>query len=141
MTIIYATPDELEALSMGEVIAVMRDVAVVQKATPDELYDWPLDVFVAGKIGAPHMNLIEAAVGEGGEMVKTGLGSFDLARRLNVKPGDKVVMGVRPADLEIASGKAADLAAPVQLLEPFSDNRFAWSVQARPQAFWSDALI
>jgi ABC-type sugar transport system ATPase subunit len=121
MTIIYATPDELEALSMGEVIAVMRDGAVVQKGTPDELYERPRDVYVAAKIGAPHMNLIDAVVGEGGEVLETGLGSFDLARKLKAKAGDKVVLGVRPADLEIASGTAGDFAAPVQLLEPLGD--------------------
>jgi multiple sugar transport system ATP-binding protein len=121
MTIIYATPDELEALSMGEVIAVMRDGAVVQKGTPDELYDTPNDVYVAAKIGAPHMNLLEATVGEGAEVLKTGFGSFDLARKIKAKAGDKVVMGVRPADLEIAPGKTADLSAPVQLLEPLGD--------------------
>ncbi|MGE0007820.1 MAG: ABC transporter ATP-binding protein [Parvibaculaceae bacterium] len=121
MTVIYATPDELEALSMGEVIAVMRDGAVVQKGTPDELYERPRDVYVAAKIGAPHMNLIDAVVGEGGEVLETGLGSFDLARKLKAKAGDKVVLGVRPADLEIASGTAGDFAAPVQLLEPLGD--------------------
>src|SRR5215207_6221935 len=60
MTIIYATPDELEALSMGEEIAVMRDGAVVQRGTPDELYESPANLYVATKIGSPHMNLIDA---------------------------------------------------------------------------------
>ena len=50
MTIVYATPDELEALSMGEEIAVMRDGRVVQIGTPDELYDHPNDLYVASKI-------------------------------------------------------------------------------------------
>src|SRR6476469_7799644 len=62
MTIVYATPDELEALSMGEEIAVMRDGAVVQRGSPDGLDEAPADVYVASKIGAPHMNLIEATV-------------------------------------------------------------------------------
>ncbi len=63
MTIIYATPDELEALSMGEEIAVMRDGAVIQRGTPDELYENPIDTYVAGKIGSPHMNMIRATLG------------------------------------------------------------------------------
>src|SRR3954463_2179576 len=82
MTIIYATPDELEALSMGEEIAVMREGAVAQKGTPDELYEAPADVYVASKIGAPHMNLIEATVTGNGNVLKTGFGSFDLARKV-----------------------------------------------------------
>jgi multiple sugar transport system ATP-binding protein len=121
MTIIYATPDELEALSMGEEIAVMREGAVVQKGTPDELYEKPADVYVASKIGAPHMNLITATVGDNGKVLKTGFGDFDLTRQLAAKAGEKVVMGVRPADLEIAPAKSADISIPVQLLEPLGD--------------------
>ncbi len=121
MTIIYATPDELEALSMGDEIAVMRDGAVVQKGTPDQLYETPADVYVASKIGAPHMNLIQATVAENGKALATGFGSFALAAKIPAQAGDKVVMGVRPADLELAAGKTADLAAPVQLLEPLGD--------------------
>ncbi|WP_368905062.1 ABC transporter ATP-binding protein [Taklimakanibacter lacteus] len=121
MTIIYATPDELEALSMGEEIAVMRDGAVVQKGSPDELYEKPANVYVAAKIGAPHMNLIDATVGEGGKMLKTGFGSFDLSRQVGARAGDKVVMGVRPADLDIAPAASADISIPVQLLEPLGD--------------------
>ena len=62
MTIVYATPDELEALSMGEEIAVMRDGRVVQQGTPDDLYERPADLYVASKIGSPHMNTIDVKV-------------------------------------------------------------------------------
>ena len=76
MTIIYATPDELEALSMGEEIAVMRDGAVVQQGTPDELYETPADLYVATKIGSPHMNLIDATSSERrGKSLETPFGS------------------------------------------------------------------
>jgi len=54
-------------------------------------------------------------------VLKTGFGSFDLARKVAARAGDKVVMGVRPSDLEIAPTKSADLSAPVQLLEPLGD--------------------
>src|SRR5208337_2536285 len=56
MTIIYATPDELEALSMGEEIAVLRNGRAVQQGSPDDLYDRPANRYVASKIGSPHMN-------------------------------------------------------------------------------------
>jgi multiple sugar transport system ATP-binding protein len=108
-------------LSMGEQIAVMRDGAVVQKGTPDELYEAPADVYVASKIGAPHMNLIDATVADGGKALETGFGSFTLQGPIAARTGDKVVMGVRPADLEIAPTKSADISAPVQLLEPLGD--------------------
>jgi multiple sugar transport system ATP-binding protein len=121
MTIIYATPDELEALSMGEEIAVMRDGAVVQQGTPDELYEKPADLYVASKIGSPNMNLIDATVAEGSGTLKTVLGEFKLARKLKANAGEKVVMGVRPADLSIASADAADINVPIQLFEPLGD--------------------
>ena len=76
MTIVYATPDELEALSMGEEIAVMRDGAVVQRGTPDELYEQPLDTYVAGKIGSPHMNMVKATLGADLSSLDTPLGKF-----------------------------------------------------------------
>ncbi|MGE3831059.1 MAG: ABC transporter ATP-binding protein [Parvibaculaceae bacterium] len=121
MTIIYATPDELEALSMGEEIAVMRDGAVVQQGTPDELYERPADVYVASKIGSPSMNLIEATVADGAGSLSTALGSFRLDRKLDVRAGEKVVMGVRPADLTVGNAQSADVNVPIQLLEPLGD--------------------
>ena len=121
MTIIYATPDELEALSMGEEIAVMRDGAVVQQGTPDELYETPADIYVASKIGSPHMNLIDATVGDGSDTLRTALGEFKLSKRLKAEAGEKVVMGVRPTDLMIATAGPADINVPTQLLEPLGD--------------------
>src|ERR1700749_4568255 len=74
MTIVYATPDELEALSMGEEIAVMRDGHVVQQGTPDDLYDRPAALYVASKIGSPHMNTIDVDVRSDGVSLETPFG-------------------------------------------------------------------
>ena len=74
MTIVYATPDELEALSMGEEIAVMRDGGVVQIGTPDELYETPRDLYVAGKIGSPHMNMIKGKLAKDGAALESAIG-------------------------------------------------------------------
>jgi multiple sugar transport system ATP-binding protein len=121
MTIVYATPDELEALSMGEEIAVLRDGTVIQHGTPDELYDAPADVYVASKLGSPHMNLIEVYANDTGNAVDTPFGPVDLPQAVNQIPaGERVIIGVRPADLRIAEEEAR--AAPVvQLLEPLGD--------------------
>ena len=58
MTILYATPDELEALSMGQRIGVLRDGKIAQTGSPDKLYDEPNDTFVATMVGSPKMNLL-----------------------------------------------------------------------------------
>ena len=62
MTMVYATPDQLEALTMGERIAVLREGRIVQTGTPDELYERPADSFVATMVGAPPMNLVPGTV-------------------------------------------------------------------------------
>jgi multiple sugar transport system ATP-binding protein len=122
MTIIYATPDELEALSMGEEIAVLRDGTVVQRGTPDELYDTPADVYVASKIGSPHMNLIEAVANDSGTAIDTPFGSVDLPHSATPFPaGERVVLGVRPADLKVVEQRSARATPVVQLLEPLGD--------------------
>jgi multiple sugar transport system ATP-binding protein len=117
MTIVYATPDELEALSMGEEIAVMRDGKVVQRGTPDELYDFPADTYVAGKIGSPHMNLVKARVA--GNTFETSFGQFALKRK--VRAGDETLLGIRPHDIRIAAKGETAIKSTVQLLEPLGD--------------------
>ncbi len=90
LTIVYATPDELEALSMGEEIAVMRDGAVVQLGTPDELYDNPADTYVAGKIGSPHMNMVNAVFNKDGKSLQTPFGAIVVNRKVKAAGGEKV---------------------------------------------------
>ena len=79
MTMVYATPDQLEALTMGERIAVLRDGRIVQTGTPDELYRAPRDSFVATMVGAPPMNLVPGRVREraGGMVVELPFGEVD----------------------------------------------------------------
>jgi multiple sugar transport system ATP-binding protein len=122
MTVVYATPDELEALSMGEEIAVMRDGAVVQQGTPDELYENPADLYVASKIGSPHMNVLEVSANQGATALDTPFGSLEVpGARNKLSPGERLVMGIRPADLRIADAKGALARPSVQLLEPLGD--------------------
>ncbi len=119
MTVVFATPDELEALSMGEEIAVMEHGRVVQRGTPDTLYDAPSNVYVASKIGSPHMNLYDARVSADGTSVASVLGTLAV-RHAGLVPGSAVTLGIRPADIEAAEGPDA-LTAPVTLIEPLGD--------------------
>ncbi len=119
MTIIYATPDELEALSMGEEIAVMRDGTVVQLGTPDELYENPVNTYVAGKIGSPHMNMIKASVAADHQAFETSIGK--IPTRSKTSFGEAALLGIRPSDLRFAAKGEKGIPSRVQLLEPLGD--------------------
>ena len=122
MTVIYATPDELEALSMGEEIAVMRDGRAVQKGTPDDLYERPVDRYVASKIGSPHMNIFDVCVGGDGASFDTPFGRFTPPRFAErIEAGEPLSLGLRPSDIRLARGQSASSEPTVQQLEPLGD--------------------
>lgn len=122
MTIVYATPDELEALSMGEEIAVMRDGAVVQRGTPDELYENPVDMYVAGKIGSPHMNMIKAKASSDNSVFETSLGKIiSKAKIKSAETGEAAMLGIRPSDIRFAAKGEVGIKSTVQMLEPLGD--------------------
>jgi multiple sugar transport system ATP-binding protein len=111
-TTIYVTHDQVEAMTMGDRVAVMRKGELQQVASPQELYDHPVNLFVGGFIGSPAMNMIEANLerANGGLTAKIGSQTVDLGDRvLSNRPalkefeGKKVVVGIRPEHLEDAS--------------------------------------
>jgi multiple sugar transport system ATP-binding protein len=120
LTIVYATPDELEALSMGEEIAVMKDGAVVQRGTPDELYESPINTYVAGKIGAPHMNMMQAKAGGDGAF-DTSLGTIKAPRKVSAAKGEASLLGIRPSDVRLAAKGEKGIASTIEMLEPLGD--------------------
>jgi multiple sugar transport system ATP-binding protein len=112
VTTIYVTHDQVEAMTMGDRVAVMRKGELQQVASPQVLYDHPLNVFVGGFIGSPAMNLIEASLERSDGTLAAVLGdqriSLDddvLAARPALKSfeGNEVVLGIRPEHLEDAS--------------------------------------
>src|ERR687891_2560395 len=106
MTMVYATPDQLEALTMGERIAVLREGRIVQVGTPAGLYEAPADSFVATMVGAPPMNLLPGTVRvrEPGAVVRLPFTEVDGARWRNLSSGADVLLGIRPHDLTPARG-------------------------------------
>lgn len=107
-TIVYVTHDQTEAMTLGDRIVVMSDGEVQQIDTPQNLYDSPVNKFVAGFIGAPQMNFIEATLKEKGEDVFVTIANHDVklsadkAARLKkkgYKDGQEVTVGIRPEDL------------------------------------------
>ncbi len=120
MTIVFATPDELEALSMGEEIGVMRDGKIEQRGTPDQIYDEPKNLYVAAKIGAPIINTIEAEI-SGASTADTAFGPITLSQGAGaLGAGEKALLGIRPNDVSIASGTEA-IHTTIHLLEPLGD--------------------
>ncbi|MGH2450893.1 MAG: ABC transporter ATP-binding protein [Candidatus Limnocylindria bacterium] len=98
-TTIYVTHDQVEAMTMGDRIAVMRLGILQQLATPEDLHDRPANLFVAGFIGSPSMNFFPATVqGTPGEPVADA-GLFRAPVPAKVAPGSELIIGVRPEDL------------------------------------------
>jgi multiple sugar transport system ATP-binding protein len=111
-TTIYVTHDQVEAMTMGHRVAVMRKGELQQVAPPQELYDHPVNLFVAGFIGSPAMNLIQAKLerGGGGHVVRLGEETLAVAPELlRARPaltryeGREVIVGIRPEHLEDAA--------------------------------------
>jgi multiple sugar transport system ATP-binding protein len=100
---VYVTHDQVEAMTMGDRVAVLKDGLLMQAGTPRELYDRPRNVFVAGFIGSPAMNLFELPVVDGGVLFGSDVHPVDRAVLGRADAG-RVVLGVRPEDLEVVSG-------------------------------------
>jgi multiple sugar transport system ATP-binding protein len=112
VTTIYVTHDQVEAMTMGDRVAVMRKGELQQVADPQTLYDRPVNLFVGGFIGSPAMNMIEATLEarNGGYVAKVGDQSIAIGQEtLSAHPAlpnyvsRSVVLGVRPEDLEDAA--------------------------------------
>jgi multiple sugar transport system ATP-binding protein len=108
VTTVYVTHDQVEAMTLGQRVAVMRDGKILQVDAPQRLYQEPRDLFVAGFIGSPAMNLVEARMVDGAAW----FGQFRIpldARRSPTTPHDKVVLGMRPESFEDAAFAPQDL--------------------------------
>ncbi len=123
---LYVTHDQTEAMTLGHRVAVLRSGVLQQCDAPQVLYDRPANIFVAGFIGSPAMNLFEGALLNDALTAKIGLQVFPLSEEvLRVKPGLKrfagrpLVIGIRPEDLSIGTSDTheASLAGKVELVE------------------------
>jgi multiple sugar transport system ATP-binding protein len=112
VTTIYVTHDQVEAMTMGDRVAVMRKGELQQVASPQELYDNPVNLFVGGFIGSPAMNMLEATIERSDGGVAADFGAQRLALDeealqdhpgLRAFEGKRVIVGIRPEDLEDAS--------------------------------------
>jgi multiple sugar transport system ATP-binding protein len=126
-TAIYVTHDQVEAMTLGDRVVVMKDGWIQQVGEPLELYGKPANRFVAGFIGSPSMNFVEVTVADAsgalwadapGLRVKVPPAS---AGRLGAYKGQRLTLGIRPEDLRVATGSdAADYSfdTVVEVVEP-----------------------
>jgi len=117
VTTIYVTHDQVEAMTMGDRVAVMRKGELQQVAAPQELYDHPVNLFVGGFIGSPAMNVLEArleqsdgslAVALGDQQVKLDDATLNERPALREYAGREIVLGIRPENLEDAAIEEGD---------------------------------
>jgi multiple sugar transport system ATP-binding protein len=151
-TTIYVTHDQVEAMTMGDRVAVMRKGELQQVASPQDLYDRPVNLFVGGFIGSPAMNMLEASLvkSNGGLAVEAGGQRLVIDQELlSAQPalrsyeGKKVVLGIRPEDLEdaaIAKDVPADrhLRGKVELIEALGSEIMAHFTIDAPPALTED---
>jgi len=118
-TSIYVTHDQIEAMTLADRIVAMNAGLVQQVGTPLDLYDRPANLFVAGFIGSPAMNMLKGnyrANGEHSTMMAADGTEIPLGRAYPIESGTQVTLGVRPEHVVV--GRAGGLPAAVDLIEP-----------------------
>ena len=129
---LYVTHDQTEAMTMGDRVAILRDGVLQQLGTPDEIYDHPVNVFVAGFIGSPSMNLIGARLD--GTVASFGASRLELGPRpgLAAYDGRDVVVGIRPED--IRAGGEGGLELTVNRVESLGSELVVYLDSGEPGA-------
>ncbi len=126
-TTIYVTHDQVEAMTMGHRIVVMRDGVIQQVAPPQELYDRPANLFVAGFIGSPAMNFLRGRLSEDGQVFRAATFQFRLPERLAAaaRPyaGKEMILGIRPENIHadpayLATHDGPRIPARIEVVEP-----------------------
>ena len=123
VTTVYVTHDQVEAMTMGDRVAVLKDGLLQQVDTPRNLYERPANVFVAGFIGSPAMNLLQLDIVEGGVQFGSAVipVAADVLAKTNAK---KVTVGIRPEGLNVTTG--AGLAVSLDVVEELGADGFAY---------------
>jgi multiple sugar transport system ATP-binding protein len=138
VTIVYVTHDQIEAMTLATKVVVMRGGAIQQVAAPQQIYDRPANLFVAGFIGSPAMNLIRGTLSEEGGRavvdvsrpdgnVRLGVGRFLPAHEPH--RGGAVLLGIRPEALSLANGESrgdATFDARIEVVEPTGADNLAF---------------
>jgi len=120
-TAIYVTHDQVEAMTLGDRVVVMKDGRVQQVGEPLELYGKPANKFVASFIGSPAMNFVDVSINSNGLAEAEGL-RLQVPERIRSRSGQRVTLGVRPEALRMANGSDEDsFATTVDVVEPLGN--------------------
>ncbi|BBG01858.1 MULTISPECIES: ABC transporter ATP-binding protein [Pseudonocardia] len=133
ITTVYVTHDQTEAMTLGDRVCVLRKGVIQQVASPRELYEQPVNLFVAGFIGSPPMNFLPATVTADGLETPFGTIGLDATRAEQVKGRELVLVGIRPEYFEDASlvdeakkSLGSTFTARVDVTEWLGDSQFAY---------------
>ncbi len=131
-TMVYVTHDQIEALTLADRIAVMRGGIIQQLAAPQEIYNRPANLFVAGFIGSPSMNFLQGAITDGGTAFQFGATKVNLSGYEGgaLANNPKAILGLRPEHLEITDQAVAGMTIPaiVEIDEPMGADSLIWLV-------------
>ncbi|MGK5441493.1 ABC transporter ATP-binding protein [Micromonospora sp. URMC 105] len=135
-TTVYVTHDQTEAMTLGDRVVIMRGGAVQQVGPPQELYDHPRNLFVAGFIGSPSMNFLHAAISDG--TLRTALGDVPIGDRVRrqLEGADaprELILGIRPEHFEDAElvdddtrRRGMEFEAPVDIVESMGSDKYVY---------------
>jgi len=127
-TTVYVTHDQVEAMTMGDRVAVLKDGLLLQVDTPRNLYDRPANVFVAGFIGSPAMNLVEVDLTDKGARVGEAVVplSREVLGRLSADGAKTATLGFRPESTEVVGEGEGAFAMEVAVVEELGSDAYAY---------------
>ncbi len=132
-TVLYVTHDQIEAMTLADRIVIMNEAKIQQVGTPLEVFNHPVNLFVAGFIGSPAMNFLEGTFENGAVQVHDI--AFPVDPALGLSPGDKVTLGVRPHHVApIDTGGPGRLEARVDVVEMMGAENYAYLRDAADRA-------
>ena len=126
VTTVYVTHDQVEAMTMGDRVAVMKLGELQQVDTPLGLYDRPVNLFVAGFIGSPQMNLLEAHAKDGKAQIGEFLVPIDESAEKRIKQNANITVGVRPEAWRMVSENEGGLPVQITVVEELGSDAFVY---------------
>jgi multiple sugar transport system ATP-binding protein len=132
VTTVYVTHDQVEAMTLGQRVAVLRDGTLQQCATPQTLYRKPVNLFTAAFIGSPSINLVEATISDG--VARFGSCELPVPAESPMRAHPRVILGIRPTDLSLAADSdpaLPTLRATIDLVEDLgAQQHFGFTLDA-----------